>query len=76
MATPTKRHKMDLDQLLHQQRIALINATFAVRDPQGGSRFDMVQHYGRRIRALRKKLGISQYPEWVVGPPLGRVESP
>jgi len=59
---------MDLNQLLHQQQIALINVTFAVHDPQAGSRFDLVGHYERRIRALRGKLGISQYPDWVAGP--------
>jgi len=36
----------------------------------------MVQHYGRRIRALRKKLGISQYPEWVISPTSWRFEQP
>jgi len=67
---------VDLNQLLHQQQIALINATFAFHDPRGGSSFDMVQHYGRRIRTLKKKLGISQYPEWVVGLALGSCEAP
>lgn len=56
---------MDLSQLLHQQQIALINATFAVHDQQAGSRFDMVEHYERRVRALRKQLGVNRYPEWV-----------
>lgn len=56
---------MDLSQLLHQQQIALINATFAVHDPRAGSKFDVVAHYGRRIRTLRDQLGISPYPDWV-----------
>jgi hypothetical protein len=64
---------MDLNQLLHQQQIALINATFAVHDSRAGSRFDLVEHYGRRIRALREKLGVSQYPDWVTGPPPWRL---
>jgi hypothetical protein len=56
---------MDLNQLLAQQQIALINATFTPRDPHAGSRFDMVEHYDRRIRALRRTMGARQYPEWI-----------
>jgi len=56
---------MDLNQLLYHQQVALMNAAISGRDLHCGSRFDMVKHYERRIRALRHKLGVSQYPQWV-----------
>lgn len=57
---------MDLNELLLQHQIALMNAACLARDTFLGSRFDMVQHYERRLRKLRRELGEAQYPEWPV----------
>jgi len=61
---------MNLDQLLYQQQVAIINESAAARDPRAGSRFCMVEHYGKRICALKSRLGVSQYPDWVTSPAL------
>ena len=56
---------MDLNELLFQHQVALLNARHNARDPFLGSRFDMVQHYNRRLRKLRQELGVMHCPDWL-----------
>lgn len=55
---------MDLEQLLHHHRLALLEAQ-ASNAPSLRSRFDMVRHYRSRIERARKILGGTDPPEWL-----------
>lgn len=56
---------MDLNELLFQHQRAILKADRTAPGP-GPSAFDLVGHYAHRIRALRQRLGVATYPEWMV----------
>lgn len=56
---------MDLNQLLFQHQRALIRYAADRASDRNGYQFDLVQHYERRIRRLRRELGVVGYPSWV-----------
>ncbi|MFA7597228.1 MAG: hypothetical protein WCY92_12825 [Novosphingobium sp.] len=49
---------MDLNQLLYHHQVALLEELRSV--PANGSRFDLVQHYAKRIREYRRNIGLSR----------------
>ena len=49
---------MDLNQLLYHHQVALINVG---RAPKCRSRFDMANHYAKRITTMRSKTGAAVY---------------
>jgi len=55
---------MDLNELLYQHQRAVLQAARVVPGPVG-SRHDLVGHYAGRIRRLRERLGVVNYPEWL-----------
>ncbi len=55
---------MDLSELLFQRQRAIRHAG-RIAPPSQGSRFDLVNYYGRRIRDLRLSLGAAQLPAWL-----------
>ncbi|MES2491884.1 MAG: hypothetical protein V4579_01230 [Pseudomonadota bacterium] len=55
---------MDLNELLFQQQRAIKHAA-TNGQPTQGSRFDLVNYYGRRIRNLRDSLGAAELPAWL-----------
>jgi len=52
---------MDLNQLIYHHQVALIRAVQARSLGAPKSRFDLVAHYARNIRAYRRKHGLTQY---------------
>lgn len=56
---------MDLNQLLTQHQLALMAAGPGPLAPEAVGAFDLVGHYARRIRRLRREMGVVQYPGWV-----------
>lgn len=51
---------MDMNELLKQHQIALMNSG-QESIGSAGSTFDMVRHYEKRIKRLRKDLGVAEY---------------
>lgn len=47
---------MDLNQLLYHHQVALLEELRSI--PANGSRFDLVRHYAKRIRAYRRNIGL------------------
>lgn len=59
---------MDINELLFQHQRAILHAG-DLRPTLGPSSFDLVGHYAHRIRRLRERMGVVNYPEWMLLPP-------
>lgn len=54
---------MDLNELLYHHQVALLQGPVPACEATGSS-FDLAGHYRRRIDAMRRMLGVAEYPDW------------
>jgi len=54
---------MDLNELLYHHQVALLQGQVPACEAAGSS-FDLAGHYRRRIDAMRRMLGVAEYPDW------------
>ena len=52
---------MDLNQLLYHHQVALIHAARAPSDSKTLAAFDLVRHYGKRLRHYRERHDLPRY---------------
>ncbi len=53
---------MDLNQLLFQHQLALIRFETSKSAAFKGSQFDLVRYYEKRLKRLRREMGVAVYP--------------